>query len=229
MQPQKKRNRLLKRKTANVIAGLIAMASLWCGTARAHRVTIFAWVDGNTVHTESKFSSGRGVTQGRIEVFDAEGDRLLEGQTDDRGAFSFAVPKRSALKIVLHAGAGHQSHWTIPLADIEAGGAFSDQGGDKGLPDMSASRPAQPLPQAASSNHPAKAVNHRSPDASLTESHIQAAVERALERRLNPLINRLNRMEKAREEPRWSDILGGIGYIIGLVGIAAWVRYRKQP
>jgi nickel transport protein len=39
----------------------------------------------------------------------------------------------------------------------------------------------------------------------------------------------LTRMIAASQEkgPTMSDIVGGLGYIIGLVGLGAYVRYRK--
>jgi len=57
--------------------------------AHAHKVTVFAWVDGDRVVTESKFSRGRMVKQGRIVVYDLQGEKLLEGETDEQGRFPF--------------------------------------------------------------------------------------------------------------------------------------------
>ena len=85
-------------------------------SAYAHKVTVFAWVEGDTVHTESKFSGGRRARQATIEVYDDQDKRLLTGQTDDNGQFSFKIPEDSALRIVLHAGMGHQTSgaWIKP-------------------------------------------------------------------------------------------------------------------
>ena len=71
----------------------------------AHRVNLFAWVEGDTVYVESKFSSGKKVKAGKIIV------------TDPRGTFK--VPKKTELKIVLRAGTGHRAEWTIPASEIE--------------------------------------------------------------------------------------------------------------
>jgi nickel transport protein len=61
--------------------------------AFAHKVTIFAWVDGDTVFTESKFSGGKKAINAQVLVFDRDGKQLLEGKTDSKGEFSFKVPK----------------------------------------------------------------------------------------------------------------------------------------
>jgi nickel transport protein len=84
----------------------------------AHRVNLFAWVEGDTVYVESKFSGGKKVKAGKIIVTDSQGTELLTGATDENGEFSFKVPKKTDLKIVLIAGAGHRAEWTIPASEI---------------------------------------------------------------------------------------------------------------
>ena len=94
---------------------------LWIRTesAEAHRVNLFAWVEGDTVHVESKFSGGKKVKAGKIIVSDSEGTELLSGTTDKNGEFSFKVPQKADLKIVLEAGTGHRAEWTIAANEIE--------------------------------------------------------------------------------------------------------------
>ena len=96
--------------------------SLWClfcnTPASAHKVTIFAWVEGDTVHTQSKFSGGKVAKNAPVAVFDEEGNLLLEGHTDDGGRFSFKVPKDTTLKVVLKASMGHLAEWTVPAEEV---------------------------------------------------------------------------------------------------------------
>ena len=75
-------------------------------TANAHGVYVFAWVEGDTVYVESKFSGGKKVNSGKIIVTDSQGAELLNGTTNDQGEFSFKIPKKTELKIVLLAGVG---------------------------------------------------------------------------------------------------------------------------
>ena len=92
---------------------------LWLNHSHAHRVNLFAWVEGDTVYVESKFSSSRRVKKGKIIVTDPAGTQLLTGTTNENGEFSFKVPKKTELKIVLVAGTGHRAEWTIPASEIE--------------------------------------------------------------------------------------------------------------
>ena len=85
----------------------------------AHRVILFAWVENDTVYVESKFNSGKKVKAGKIIVTDSRGVELVKGTTNEKGEFSFKVPKKTDLKIALLAGEGHRAEWTLPLAEIE--------------------------------------------------------------------------------------------------------------
>jgi nickel transport protein len=84
----------------------------------AHRVNVFAWVEGDTVYVESKWPGGKPVTGGNVVVTDSQGIELLTGETNDQGDFSFKVPKRDDLTITLIAGMGHQATWKIAASDI---------------------------------------------------------------------------------------------------------------
>lgn len=102
--------------------------------ADAHRVNLFAWIEGDTVYVESKFSSGRRVNAGKITVFDSGGNELLSGMTNENGEFSFKVPKKSDLKIVLSAGEGHRAEWTITASEIELPTTEKRPAAKKGMP-----------------------------------------------------------------------------------------------
>ena len=102
--------------------------------AEAHRVNLFAWVEGNTIHVECKFSGGRHVNAGKIIVLDSEGGQLLSGMTNENGDFSFKIPKKTDLKIILEAGEGHRAEWTIGAAEIEMPVSEERPALEEGLP-----------------------------------------------------------------------------------------------
>jgi len=99
--------------------------------AHAHKVNIFAYSEGDTIFTESYFPDGRKVQGGKIEVYDSNDTKLLEGKTDDKGVFNFKTPKKDDLKIVLIATMGHKNSFLIGADEIEAvagGGATTAPG-----------------------------------------------------------------------------------------------------
>lgn len=114
------------------------MFRLWCmvlslvfagaSFASAHRVNIFAFVDGDAVQVECGFNRSQKVKQGTVEVFDATtGARLLQGTTDDNGVFRFPVTAelREAghdLNLRIIAGEGHQNDWTVAADELASSG-----------------------------------------------------------------------------------------------------------
>jgi nickel transport protein len=97
--------------------------------AFAHKINIFAWVEGETVHTESYFPDGRVVQNGTVSVYDSKDSILLKGVTDQEGLFSFPVPKRDDLTIVLDTSMGHNAIYHLSAEELSGGEANEAHGG----------------------------------------------------------------------------------------------------
>ncbi|AJF05703.1 hypothetical protein [Geoalkalibacter subterraneus] len=96
-----------------LLLSMIVLFTLQAGTALAHKVNIFAYIEGVTVYTESYFPDGRAVEDGKITVVDSNEEALLEGRTNKEGLFSFAIPKKEDLVIILDAGMGHKTRFKL--------------------------------------------------------------------------------------------------------------------
>jgi nickel transport protein len=55
---------------------------------------------------------------------------------------------------------------------------------------------------------------------------IEKALEKALDKKLAPILRTLAEMQEQKVRP--TDVLGGLGYIFGLVGVAAYVKARGK-
>lgn len=199
---------------------MTVMLLLSCSRALAHNVTVFAWVEGDTVHVESKYSGGRRPMAAPVEVFDGRGSLLLKGATDDNGEFSFKVPTKTEMKVVVLAGMGHRGEWTIPLADLTGA-----EPPPPAVPAGSGPTAATGVPDQTPNTAPAVATNPTPADG-VTAAQIQNAVERALDAKLQPLMKLL--VETRTSGPSVTDVLGGIGYIFGLIGVAAYVSAKRR-
>jgi nickel transport protein len=197
-----------RRFTLIVVVMVLLVFPLVVKQAFAHKVTVFAWVEGDTVHTESKFSGGRVAKQAPIEVYDRAGALLLEGRTDDEGRFVFKAPKQEELRIVLVAGAGHRNEWVVKAEEF-AGHVRPVADADTVLPKQTGPVGAAPLPGRID----------------ISREDLQTMIEAALEKQLQPVLRRLHQMD---EGPRLADIIGGIGYILGLVGLGAYMHFRRR-
>jgi nickel transport protein len=193
---------------------------LLSSAALAHKVTIFAWVEGDTVYTESKFSGGTMAKNAAIEVYDAAGTKLLAGKTNDNGEFSFKLPKKEELRIVLRAGMGHGNEWTLTAEDIAEAQAES-----AGSPVDSA--PKQPVK--TTSEKPASNAEESKEVLGLDNLELQTALEAMLDKKLTPVLKILSYLEaKQKKESGLTEILGGIGYILGLMGLGSFIHFRRK-
>ena len=187
-------------------------------SASAHRVNVFAWVDGDTIHVESKFSGGKKVKAGKVVVVDPQGVELLTGLTDDQGEFSFKVPKLSDLRIILVAGQGHQGEWTVRQTELQGSPSETKTETDT----LKIVTSEQKKIAAETSVDPGATMSHNR----IKPEELEAIIENVLDRKLLPVTRMLADMRQ--KEPGVRDIFAGIGYILGLVGIAAYVQNRKK-
>lgn len=178
-------------------------------SAFAHKVNIFAYVEGDKVYSESYFNDGKKCVDSKIEVFNNRGDKLLEGLTDGEGEFSFKIPPEDVidgdLKIVLTASMGHRAEYIIRADEL---------GDIKGLVEEKVEEP----------------VSAVSPEiSSIDLKEIQSIIENTLDEKLKPIIREMREIKKSQEDKiSPTEIIGGIGYIIGIFGIIAYFLSRKR-
>ena len=194
--------------------GLLAVLSAPAG---AHRVNIFAFVDGDEIQVECGFSRGKPVQSGKIEVLDAStATVLLTGITDEQGVFRFPVPDSAReqgndLLVCVNAGEGHQNEWRIPAADL--GKAPGDA-----IDAVSAVRELQRAAVVPPSTQDDQAYV-------LSRQELEKTIDAALERKLAPIRKML--AEHYNADPSLRDIIGGIGWLLGLAGIALYFKSRR--
>lgn len=220
---------------------------LSAGPARAHKVNIFAYVDGADIVTDSFFSKDSKVISGKVNVLDAKtGEVLASGVTDAKGGLTLPVPRQAIesghdLKLVLVAGEGHQGDIMVrasEFAALRAAGAAAPKAdasapqarpGQKAEPKPAAKgQPASPAPSAPATPA-AQAAPAALDEAALRRIVAEAvaqSVDQAVESRLAPVKRLL--AENVQKGPGPTEIAGGIGYIVGLFGIAAYAASRRK-
>ena len=102
---------------------LAAVAPAW-----AHRLNVFAFVEGDEVVVESKFSTGRIPVAGTVRVSDATETELATFDLAPDGTARFPLDREAAgggLSIVVTTGGEHEGYWILTPDDIGKGGAAS--------------------------------------------------------------------------------------------------------
>ena len=192
--------------------------------ALAHRVNIFAWVEGENIVVECGFNRAAPVRGGLVTVYDAgDGKELLQGRTNDRGVFVFAVPEPvrvgHGLRIEINAGEGHVNDWTMTAHEInearDLGHGFlqAAKAPDTKAPDTGTTS-IVPAPEAPKGPAP------------LTAAEVRAIVAESLNTGLAPIRRELAVLSSPGPSVR--DIVGGLGWIMGLIGIACWFMARRK-
>lgn len=168
----------------------------------AHKVNIFAYQEADTVYTESYFSDGTKVKDGIVEVYDRQGTKLLEGKTDENGEFNFKPPQKDDLKIVLLTSLGHKNSYTLSVDE---------------LPDIIASEKPQG-PELK--KFKAKEV------APVDLEQIKRIIDTSLDEKLKPIMRELAKAQQ--KGVSFTQVIGGIGYIFGLMGIILYFLSKKK-
>jgi len=137
----------------------------------------------------------------------------LTGQTDDQGKFSFKIPAEAAsqkldLKIVVEAAMGHRGEWLLKATSYLAGATSGS--------------PAAPAPVAT----PIAAAPKTKDIQHTAQQDLEAALNKALERQLAPINEKLTELTLHRTS--LPDIIGGIGYILGLCGLGAYFLSKRK-
>jgi nickel transport protein len=223
------------QRFTTMTALLLALFLLSATAAWAHKVSVFAYVDGQNLVIDAFYSKSNKVRQGKISVQNAaSGEVYLAATTDENGALSVPVPPRAIaakadLRILLVAGEGHQNE-VLVTAEEFAGLKAPAQAQPEARPADQAPRPdAKPSATKAApavSASGAQAAQQVTQASQLDEAALTRIVEQAVDNRMAPVKRLL--LESARSGPSVTEIIGGIGYIVGLFGVAAFIAARRK-
>jgi len=193
----------------------------------AHKVQMFAHVEGSKVFVEGYFADGKKAKNSEVTVFDNKsGERLLGGKTDDMGKFSFNIPKKTDLRISLNASLGHKTEQVLPGSELpDAGGSNMPLRGTK---EHENNPPIPPLEKGGKGGFERGFSGVKEKVASFSQIEqvkLQVMIEKGIEKGISPL---LRGFSECKERVYYSEIIGGIGYIFGIMGIALYFKARKN-
>ncbi|MBU0639292.1 MAG: carboxypeptidase-like regulatory domain-containing protein [Planctomycetes bacterium] len=202
-----------ERSTAYVRAAAVFLSALLAAApAEAHRVDVWAYVAGEQVIVEASYVDGAALQQANVRITDSAGATLATGVTDAEGRFSFTLAEISDhIDIVVDAGDGHQGRRTLSRAQL-VGLATR----------MQAARPA---PQDSAGAAPGISGSDVAIRAEL------AAIKMALVRNQATLLDvqeQLAELRRQQDRVSFESVLAGIGFIVGLTGVAAYGLSRRS-
>lgn len=179
-------------------------AALSCVTAHGHKVGCFAACEGRTVSGYAWLGGGGRPKNVPVRVLSTGGSVFLETRTNDAGEFTFEAPCRAELVIVIDAGAGHAARFVVPAKDLPADlPTQKDPAGAGSGVALNASEPEVP---------PVDCEENPADEATVTDD-----VARVVAQQIIPLRREIQALS---DRQRLQDVLGGIGYLVGIAGLA---------
>lgn len=206
--------RAQRQRRLTVLFALLFGAS----PALAHKLNVFAAADGARIEGSAYFAGGAKATGARIRITDAGGAVLAELKPAADGRFSYRAGAPVDHRIIAETGDGHRAEWRVTAEELASG-----------FPSV----PVHERDAAAESGGAVAAMAVAGPvggEAPVTTAvalapGIEAAIEGAVARQIRPLREELL---ATRDALRLRDVLGGIGYIFGLAGLALWWHSRRS-
>ncbi len=190
-----------------VLLGLLMLGFLGMShQALAHKLNLFAYVEGDAVSVEGYFPDGKKAKNSDVKVVDGGGKVLVDGVTDSEGQYRFKVPQKIDVTIIMNAGMGHQGEFAMSAAELGDGNVVASERGavvnDTGMEHADAEISASPV----------------------ANSELEAVVHRAVNEAIKPLAREL---VESRQQASISEIVGAVGYIFGLLGLFAYYKARQ--
>lgn len=206
-----------RQYTIEVFGGLtftlvVAFVLLCPASAFAHKLYVFAQVDGTTIRGRAYFPGDVPAQKSDVIARDAAGRELGRTTTDDEGKFTFAARERVDYHLVAETPDGHGGQYIVHAEELSDNLPSKVSLTDSGS--QSVSQPTDHAGTAAAS--PGKENEPLAVEVQLAElrKQIQALRQQVFD---------------SDERLRFRDILGGVGFILGLAGVAFYMKARRRP
>ena len=164
---------------------------------------VFASAEGKTIHGKANYHDGTPAKNCVVKAFDPAGKEIGRTKTDDEGKFTLEASFHCDHLLLVDAGDGHGGQYTIKAAELP-----------EDLPPRSPGNVDHVEVKQNEANHDhdtLEEVDHN-------EAHFKA-----IHAEIVRLQEQLSKYEQRR---RFRDLVGGIGFILGLAGIGYGYYYR---
>ncbi len=208
------------RDSLRPVAGIVSVFLLALQiSALAHRMDLYVYVDGAVIYGETRYVPSGAPNAGHVRLRTPDGALLAEFPLESDGSFQYQTPVRGDLNIQVDTPDAHRATFVLSEAELpEALPRWDDDAKAVdtvegiGISDVAASDQSGTLE--------ASLPEHASQDLLST---LEQSIDRAVMRQSAVLRNEIARIE---HRIRFRDILGGIGYIAGIVGLLAYLKFK---
>ncbi|WP_404383447.1 carboxypeptidase-like regulatory domain-containing protein [Caenispirillum salinarum] len=189
---------------AVLLLALTAAPPAW-----AHKIKLFATTEGTAITGTVYVPGGGRVSGADVTATGPDGAALGTAVTDAEGRFSLEATRRVDHLLEVDTGDGHRATFRITAAQLPP--TLPGPEGASAAPRGTPAAEAQPAQEAAA---PA-----------MSEAALEAVVARAVAAQVNPLREQMAAQE---DRLRLQDVLGGLGWIMGVTGIGFYLLARRE-
>jgi nickel transport protein len=177
------------------LLSVVALVLLSPSPVWAHKLNVFASAKGRTIEGKAYFRGGTPAQGVAVTALGPAGEEIGKTKTDEQGRFAIEAQFRCDHRILVDTGDGHGGEYLLPGSALP-----------KSLPDKEGQPKAVPATGSMAVSPERQATSSVSSD---QLDSLRAEIVR-LEEQLNAYEDRI----------RMTDIVGGIGYIVGITGAA---------
>lgn len=237
------------KPTTKWLAGLIGLGLgliLFPQTVFGHSLYLFTTVEGEQIVGRVYLRGGTGLGDVVVKIY-RDGQQLVgEVHTNREGRFTFRPPCRGDYLFRAVTADGHTAEGQIVASDLP-----TTQPPCEGTRDISQPNPSQPVlaqspstaarpaagspPQSSSTSksagpHTDNSLTETSPsgNSSFGEQSVDHSLSREVASLRTQVVKLREDLQAFQSAVRIRDVLGGIGYILGLMGVAFYVAGRKN-
>lgn len=205
------------KRTSGPLGGVLLIACSFATAAEAHKLLLSYWFSDGEIIGEVGLSNGTFASEAPIEISDASGALITEILSDSDGLFRYRPMEAAEHRFYTDLGGGHIARFKVSKEEIETGGR-SALGGSDGEALLAQAGPLS-LDTSGMTLEQRRALP---PSGSAAD---QAAIKSLIRQELTPLRREIVAL---RERNGFQSILGGIGYIVGLFGLAMFWMARQS-
>ncbi|MGC9110008.1 MAG: emp24/gp25L/p24 family protein [Caldimicrobium sp.] len=175
--------------------------------AFAHKINLFITQVEDRIEGEGFFADGSPCKNCEITVFDPSEKEILKIKTDEKGKFSFSLPEKvERVKIILSAGEGHIVEKTVTIK--------RESKEKKDISKIEADKKRE-------------SENNLLVDEKLKESFTELNSRIInLEAEVKALREEMLNLRKDMQKIAYRDIIGALGYLLGIFAIIYFIKKR---
>jgi nickel transport protein len=170
-------------------------------SAPAHALKIFAASNDRSIQGSVYFRKGLPLADIPVSAYTLEGELLATTMTGGDGRFTLEATKNCDHRLVAETAEGHRAEFILPAARLALHSASDNRGSPEGVSEGK----VEILPGGE-------------------DEELRQMIEQAVARQILPLQEQL---DQYGQRLRFQDAMAGLGYLLGIAGLALYVTARK--